>query len=203
LSGDVRETILKLQHAFGARIERVLGAKGGLLVVLDRVDAQAESFAEEISDRIPVALVDPRTLRGLQRLGSSSPAADAETIFEKGSEPQTPMEPTLLRQAREKLRAAEVLIRQSCLGSACELLLGALLAAAANRADQDLPPTAQQAGIWLYSEAIPSGQVTQDQAALIMRAIALSQGAEQVPEPLLWELAGDAAQFIMEIGNHP
>jgi superfamily II DNA or RNA helicase len=199
LDDQVRESLLRLQADFGPRIERILGAKGGLLVVLDRVDSEDDRVAEDISDRVPVALVDLRTLRGLQRLGAASPAAEAETIFEKESEPREPAEPPLLRKSREKLEAAEVLIRQSCPGTACELLLGALLTAAASRAGLNEPPTPQKAGVWLYSDALPGGQVTQDQAAIIMRAIALAQGAEQIPEPLLRELSDDVAAFLQDV----
>ncbi len=193
---EVRNAILAAQDAFGARIERILGSGGGLLVVLDRVDEAADRIAAAIPGRIPVALIDPRTLGGLRRLGAASPVADAQTLFEPSDAGAEPAEPRLLVQAREKLRGAEVLIQQACPGPAMDLLVSALLAAAAVRADQATAPAPQQAGVWLYGEALPRGALNQDQAALIMRGLALAQGADAVPEALVRALAADVAGFV-------
>jgi superfamily II DNA or RNA helicase len=193
---EIRRAILAVQDAFGSRIERILGSGGGLLVVLDRVDEAADQVAAAIPGRIPVALIDPRTLGGLRRLGTSSPVAAAQTLFEAQAADAVPAEPRLLTQARGKLRGAEVLIQQSCPGPALDLLLGALLAAAAVRAGETTAPAPQQAGVWLYGEALPKGRLTPDQAGLIMRGLALAQGADAVPEPLVRALAADVVLFV-------
>ncbi len=198
IESEIRRAILAVQDAFGPRIDRILGTGGGLLVVLDRVDEEADRMASEISGRIPVALIDPRTLGGLRRLGAASPVAESRTLFEAAPRTVPQREPPLLRQAREKLQGAEVLIRQACPAPAMDLLLGALLAAAAERAGQKVPPVPQQAGVWLYGEALPKGALSQDQAGLIMRAMALAQGANAVPEPMLRGLAADASAFVQE-----
>ena len=79
-----------------------------------------------------------------------------------------------------------------------DLLVSALLAAAAVRADQATAPAPQQAGVWLYGEALPRGALNQDQAALIMRGLALAQGADAVPEALVRGLADDVGAFVAE-----
>ena len=195
---EIRRAILAVQDAFGPRIERILGSGGGLLVVLDRVDEESDRTASAISDRFPVALIDPRTLGGLKRLGAASPVADSRTLFEAARDEEALHEPPLLRQARDKLQGAEVLIQQACPAPAMDLLLGALLAAAAVRADREIAPTPQQAGVWLFGEALPKGVLTQDQAGLVMRAIALAQGADVVPELMLRGLADDVGAFVAE-----
>ncbi len=192
---QVRAAILGLQAAFGVRVERILGAGGGLMAVLDRVDAADDAIAEELAEAVPIALVDPRTLNSLNRLGAASPVAEADTLFQPPALEQ-PAEPRLLRQAREKLQAARLLLDQACPGPATELLGGALLAAAAQRAGLDHPPEPRQAPVWLYSEALPAGVLSPDQAALITRALALSQGDDNLPENLVRELAADAAAFL-------
>ncbi|HSQ06450.1 MAG TPA: helicase, partial [Chromatiaceae bacterium] len=137
-----------------------------------------------------------RTLGGLRRLGAASPVAAAQTLFEAQAADAPPAEPRLLTQARGKLQGAEVLIQQSCPGPALDLLLAALLAAAAARAGETIAPAPQQAGVWLYGEALPKGLLTPDQAGLIMRGLALAQGADAVPEPLVRTLAADVALFV-------
>jgi superfamily II DNA or RNA helicase len=196
IEADIRRAILEVQSAFGPRVERILGAGGGLLVVLDRVDAEADRVAAALSGQVPVALIDPRTLGGLQRLGSASPVAEVRTLFEPAAAQPERRVPPLLRQAREKLRGAEVLIQQACPAPAMDLLLGALLAASALRAGQESPPAAQQAGVWLFAEALPRGILDQAQAGLLMRAIALAQAADGVPHAMLRELAAAAAAFV-------
>ncbi|CRI67708.1 hypothetical protein THIOKS1770002 [Thiocapsa sp. KS1] len=196
----IRHAIEAVQNAFGTRIERILGSGGGLLVVLDRVDAEADRLAAAISGQVPVALIDPRTLSGLRRLGDASPIARAHPLVEPTEDRRNLQEPKLRSRAREKLRGAEVLIQQACPVPAMDLLLGALLACAAVRAEQETPPTPQQTGIWLYSEALPKGILTQDEAGLLMRALALSQGAEAIPDALLRDLAADVARFVAETG---
>ena len=192
----LRHCIETLQKRFGPRIERILGSGGGLLVVLDRVDAEADRFAAGMDGEIPVALIDPRTLHGLQRLGRHSPLAQATSHYEAtgGGSPRSRQ----LAQAGERFRAAEVLLEQRCAAPAAELLVSALLASAAARADLDLdhPPGPAEAGVWLYGEALPKGWLTADRAALIMRTITLAQAAE-LPVPLLRELVDDCREFVV------
>jgi hypothetical protein len=163
---------------------------------VDQVDEEVDRAASSISQQVPVALIDLRTLNGLRRLGAGSPVAESRTLFEAPPTTAAQREPRLLRQAREKLQGAEVLIQQACPAPAMELLLGALLAAAAVRAGQETPPAPQQAGVWLYGEALPKGALTPEQAGLVMRAVALAQGGDTVPESMLRELTADISAFV-------
>ena len=197
-SAAVHTCIVALQRDFGPRIQRVLGARGGLVVVLDRVDEADDEAAAALSDSVPIALIDRRTLQSLQRLQDASPLAGAEELELPAptGEPPVPAEPPLLRRSRESLEAARLLIDQGCPGPACELLLGALLNAAAHRCGADQPPAAREAAVWLYGEALPSGQLQGEDAMLITRAQALSQAADAIPPALLAGLAADAAAFL-------
>ncbi|NEX21984.1 DEAD/DEAH box helicase [Thiorhodococcus mannitoliphagus] len=201
----VRECILELQQRFGARIARILlqkrddgvGKSRGLLVVLDRVSQDDDAAIEGLLEQVPLALIDCRTLASLGRLGTASPVADAESVFETETASfEPPAEHPLLRRAREGLEAATLLARQSCPGPAAELLLTALLAAAAHRAGREDPPAAQQVGVWLYAEALPTGALTADDAALLMRAVALAQGGQALPQELLETLIEDVSTFV-------
>lgn len=200
----VGDCILELQGLFGARIARVLvqkrgedGRSRGLLVFLDRVGAEDDAAIEGLLDQVPVALIHRRTLARLGRLGSASPVAEAEPVFQTETAPtEPPAEHPLMRRAREALEAATLLAQQSCPGPAAELLLSALLAAAASRAGRESAPAPQQLGVWLYAEALPGGALTQDDAAVLMRAVALAQGGDALPQALLETLIEDAAAFV-------
>ncbi|MCF8005057.1 MAG: SWF/SNF helicase family protein, partial [Chromatiaceae bacterium] len=213
LDDAVRDCVIALQTQFGARIQRMLAQRrrdsglgvgmGGLLVVLDRVEETDDEIAAGLSERVPVALIDRRTLASLGRLGEASPVAEAEPVFDgeaadadAGGTLEAPVESPLLRKAREAIDAARLLIQQRCPGPALDLMLSGLLAAAAYRVGRADPPSPSKAGIWLYGEVLPAGLLEQSDIALLMRAIALGQGADAVPEALLTALADDAAVFI-------
>jgi len=202
----ITRCVEELQTAFGARIERILGAGGGLLVVMDQVDEAADRLSTRLSERVaeefeievPVALVDPLTLKSLQRLGSASPVQEGETYYTAESDSRS-SESVLLKQAREHFTAAELLLEQTHKGPALELLNTALLATAAARGGQGRAPTPEQAGVWLFSEALPQGWLDQGQAALIMRGLSLAQASE-LPDALLASLLEDSRGFIHVAG---
>ncbi|MGE5155275.1 MAG: DEAD/DEAH box helicase, partial [Bdellovibrio bacteriovorus] len=201
---EVRRCVVALQEGLGARIERILASRGGLLVVLDRTDEAADRLAQQISDQIPIALIDRRTLAGLERLGAASPVEQGETLFQAPAASVTGGLHPLARQAESKFEGARVLLAQTQAGAplagpAADLLLGALLCAAALLAGRDQPPAPREAGIWLYGDAIPKGAIDQGDTALLMRAVALAQAGESVPPALLQDLAADTERFIRRV----
>lgn len=66
---------------------------------------------------------------------------------------------------------------------ATELLASAMMARVADRAGLATPPSASEAGVWIYGTALPQGLVTGEEAGLVMRAVALSQ-ADTLPHDL-------------------
>ena len=193
---ELSACIEELQQQFGLRIERILGVDGGILTVLDQVTAEDDQVVEKLSETMPVAIIDMRTLAGLARLGGGSPVAEHQILY-NGTEPKTaepgPSELQLL--AAEKFKAATVLLDQNCAGVALDLLLSALLLRASDQAQLTIAVTPQDTGVWLYSEALPKGFLTQDDAALIMRALALAQ-SPSVPENMVIDLCLDVELFI-------
>jgi superfamily II DNA or RNA helicase len=187
----VRRAIEAVQGAFGPRIERIVGSGGGLLVVMDPVDAEAERLSLELSEELPVAVIEPRAYNALVRLGAASPLKEARMLYEAGQAPDQPRIPPLLALARQRLDAAQVLVDQGSSGPAVELLASAMLAAAAARAELHQAPSSEEASVWLYAEAVPRGLVTAEQAAAVTRALALRQ-APSVPDALVQAVLDDA-----------
>ena len=194
---EITHCIEGLQQAFGPRIERILGSGGGLLAVLDQVGEEEDRIATELSETIPVAIIDQRTLAGLERLGAGSPIAESHSYYDAAEAKDEKAPSRLLLIAAEKLKAANVLIEQECFSAAMELLLSALLAAASSRTDRELSISAQEVGVWLYGEILPKGLLTEGDTALIMRAVSLAQ-APSIPNNLLTELGLDVETFITQ-----
>jgi len=164
-------------------------------VVLDQVDAAADAVAESLSDEVPVALIDPLALKGFQQLGAASPLVGARPWYDAAEEESGDGLTRMQRLAADKLNAAKVLMGQGMSESALDLALAAMLAAAADAAGKDTPVAAHEAGVWLFSGAIPSGLLDSQDASLIMKGIGLSQGSE-VPDDLVAEPLDDADRFI-------
>lgn len=198
LEEAIGRCIAALQQAFGTRIERIFGSGGGLVAVMDRVDAEADRLAEQLSTEVPVALIDRLALKGLQRLGGGSPLAEARSYFDATTAEGKPSESRLRRQAREKLSAARLLFEQQLHDSALEMVLAALLRAAADKAGRDFPLSRAEVGIWAYAEALPSGILDQEQVGMVMRAVSFVQGGE-APADLVSALLDDAACFVASL----
>jgi hypothetical protein len=171
--GRVMELVQGKQNLFDNVIdpeasEDVVGVSPKLLekLVADLAETREGAAA-------PAALVDPLTLKSLQRLGEASPVQEKELYYTAESDGRS-SESLLLKQAKEHFTAAELLVEQDRNGPALELLNTALLATAAARGGQSRAPTAAQAGVWLFSEALPQGWLDEAQAALIMRGVSLA-----------------------------
>lgn len=191
----VRECIVRIQQAFGSRIERILGSGGGLLVVMEPVDAEAEAIAEALSDSVPVALIEPRTLASLKRLGAASPVGETKTLFEAKADDGGQRISPFVQTALNKLRSAEVLIEQKSMAGTMELLASAMLAAAAAKAGLAQIPAMEDAGVWIYAQALSRGVVSPDQATALMRCLALAR-APSVPEELIFQVLHDARLMV-------
>lgn len=194
---SLRTCILAIQRHFGQRVERILGSGGGLLVVLDQVSDTDDQQVAQLGGDIPVALLDPRTLRSLQRLGAASPLKDAQPYYDAATrvDAEEPAVPRLLLKAQDKFRAAELLLEQGMTNVPLELLLEVVLNTAAARGNLERAPKAVDAGVWVYAEAVPNGWLAHEEAALVMRAIALAQALE-LPMSLLEQLLEDVRGFV-------
>lgn len=195
LAQAISRCIEALQQAFGPRIERIFGSRGGLVTVLDRVDADADRLAEQLSAEVPVALIDRLALKGLQRLGGGSPLAETHSYFDAATAADRASESLLRRQAKEKLTAARLLFDQQLFDSALDMVFAALLNAAAEKSGRNAPLDKTEVGIWAYAEALPQGILNQDQVGLLMRALSFAQGST-APANLVQTLLDDAANFV-------
>lgn len=190
-----KQALAAIQTAFGARIERVLAKSGGLLVVVERWDDDDEQSAKVVSaDGLPVAVIDARTWRSLQRLGSASPLAESKTVFEPSVDPQQPTQNPLHELATQKLRSARVLLEQQCHAGVVDLLASALLLKLAALNGQAQAPQLTDATVWLYSDIMPRGLLTAEQAGRVLQVVALSLSSS-VPEVLIRQVAHEAEQL--------
>lgn len=192
---QIHAIIQQLQSEFGARIERIIGANGGLLVSVRTLSEEDEQCVQALSSVIPVVLVSPSTLAGLKRLGS---IPQGETLFDQQLNEPPKIHP-LLQKAREQMEAAEILLQRDCHTGVMALLGSALLSLVAVLSDNSQPPNTEQATLWLYSEALPNGRLTIEQTTGIVRTLSLAQ-AVTIPATLVQQSMDDArALFAMMV----
>jgi microcompartment protein CcmK/EutM len=196
-NSHIKLAIVAVQNAFKQRIQQIMGAGGGLLVILESCTEADELLAEELSQTdLPVVAMAAHTLRSMQRLGVASPVLNAQVLMEAVVEEAIPPNP-LFKSAVDKLQAAEILLQQQCTAGAMDLLAASMLARAAAMAGQTVVPSADQVSVWLYGELLPQQILTAEQGAAIVRVVALSQ-SHQVPEALLAVCLADARQLCSE-----
>ncbi|MFI3136801.1 MAG: helicase-related protein [Methylococcaceae bacterium] len=188
---SVNALIVKVQDAFKQRIQRIMGAGGGLLVVLDAFTEADEQLAEALSQPgLPVVAMAAHALRSLQRLGAASPLAHLQVLVEPISAVTVTINP-LFKRATDTLHAAELLLQQGCTAGVMELLAASMLAKATALAQQAVIPATDQVSVWLYGELLPQHTLTGEQVAAIVRVMALSQ-SHQVPDALIAQCLEDA-----------
>ncbi|QTR49882.1 hypothetical protein [Candidatus Thiothrix anitrata] len=135
-----------------------------------------------------------RALASLQRLGAASPLKDAQPYYDSATTVEAERSPRLLLKAQEKF-CGELLLEQGMTNVPLELLLETVLNTAAARGNLERAPKAAQAGVWVYAEAVPNGWLAHEEAALVMRSIALAQALE-LPTSLLEQLLEDVRGFV-------
>lgn len=194
---QINALIVQLQSAFTPRIQRIMGANGGLLVVLEQCTEADEQLAESLSQAdVPVAVIAAQALRSLQRLGLS-PVGERELL--PVIETAATANP-LIKVATDKLQAAEILMQQNCSAGVLDLLASGMLTATAVLAGLTHLPAPESISVWLYTDILPQQTLTAEHVAAIVRVMALSQSPE-VPDQLLEQCLYDARQLIAELGN--
>ncbi|MBS4050730.1 MAG: DEAD/DEAH box helicase [Methylomonas sp.] len=195
---SVRRVLTGIQAAFGSRIERVLAKAGGLLVVVEQWHDDDEHAAQDLSaGDLPVAVIDGRNWRSLQRLGNASPLAEVDTLFEAVKVDQ-PEQNLLHELARQKLRSADVLLEQQCTAGVMDLLASALLMKLAALNNQTQAPTITDAAVWVHTEIVPSGLLTPEQAAQVVQVVSCSLGSN-LPDILVRQAANDVGHLFAQM----
>ncbi len=193
---QISSLITKIQTAFSPRIERVLVSGGGLLVVVDRVEQNDDRIAQELSEtELPVVVIDARTLNSLQRLGASSPVAEAKIIIEEDKQ-QDDINP-LVKIAQDKLHSAEILVNQQYYAGVMDILATTMLTVATYVSDQQQLPALEKATVWLYSDVLPKQLMTVEQVGAIVRVISLSQNVD-VPDVLIEQALSDTQALVAQ-----
>jgi SNF2 family DNA or RNA helicase len=201
-NAQVRELIIKIQSSFSARIERILASGGGLLVVVNQIEAGDDELSEQLSEaELPVVVIEAKTVSNLQRLGNSSPIAEVKTVFE-AEENQAEIENPLIKIAQDKLRSAEVLVEQQCFAGVMEILASTMLILATVAAGENQPPTMDKATVWLYSDILPQQLMTAEQIASIVKVISLTQNVD-VPEILVQQALIDTQALSVQYATAP
>lgn len=196
----VRELLVGLQQVYGDRIVRIMGAGGGLLVLLSPYENRDEERVQQWANApIPVEVIAASTWGRLQRLGAVTAEASTRVWFEP-EQTATPTVNPLFAVAKAKLRSAEMLLEQQLSAGVMDLLAASLLAVAAAKAGLKQEPSRETAILWLYNEALPQLWLNTDQVAAIVRALSLSQH-QDLPTALLEQVLADARLLCYSEGD--
>jgi hypothetical protein len=185
---DLSTLVARLGSMLPGRVERIVARGGGLVVVVDLVDALARAVAEGLGGEVPVVVVDRATWGGLCLVEPGLATAMVLTTVA----PTTPIRPSPAR----KLAAARVLLDQGLPDQALDLCLDAMLLALAEDAP---PPPRDQAAVWLFGTLVPAGRASPADGALVARALALGQ-VTSLPTPLVVAVLDEADGLVARAG---
>ncbi|MEZ4267616.1 MAG: DEAD/DEAH box helicase [Myxococcota bacterium] len=180
------------QHRLGSRLERIIARPRGLLVVAESTPADVSHLSDQCPADLEIAVIPPAVFLALQRFGMGAPA-DSVTVHERQPEIAPSPDPHAAFIAR-KLQAATALMASEMHAEAVGLIAQATVAIAARLAGADTLPEAATLPVWLYTDAVPAGAVSPEDAALVLRAHALS-AAPAVPAALAETLLRETHTF--------
>ncbi|MFT4925592.1 MAG: superfamily II DNA or RNA helicase [Phenylobacterium sp.] len=198
---QIKTGLLKIQQYYGQRIEQIMAKGGGLLIILNALDDDDDTFIQTLGLTIPIALIDLKTIRQLQGLGINTLGDDVQSI----ELPPASIIPTLSvwhQQASEKLIAAQTLLDQQIESGAnltsavVELLCSAIASALTDKAQLNQIMPTEQIPVWLYSTALSEALLNMEEINLISRVIGLRL-ANPVPDNLLIQALTDVQGLLL------
>lgn len=190
----VNDIVQQMQQTLGQQIQQVMAKEGGLLVIVDQLTDEAVAYIDQLPSPIPVAIIDQRTLNMLERLGSSSPIANAKPL------PLESLHPWLNR-ARQQLGAAQILIEQDQTAGVMEVLCSATSALVSDKAShsQLIPP--EEVTVWLYSQGLSQQLFTIEETALLSKIFSLRLSTD-IPMALLQQMMIELNQLLGCLENY-
>lgn len=195
---QINEGITRLQNRFGERLQQIMAKGRGLLLIIDRVDAEDAAFVHQLGLPVPLALLDVFSQQQLASLGSDSPIADARNLHKfKAANPVR----RWLVQAKEKLGAIQLLLEHNSHAGVMELLGSVVTSLLNDKADAPQAIPIDEASVWIYSEGLPRQLMTDEEASTLSRILSL-RFASNIPPNLLEKSYEDVRELVeREIKN--
>lgn len=192
---QLKIVINALQRHFAARIEQILGKRGSLLVVLDQLNDEDENFINQLDSPVPIALIDTRNLKQLQKLQALSPLQDLQQI-PLSTEPNV-LENPWFKQAHQKLAAAKLLQQHGQVGS-LDMLIGATCAQLTAWSEKPTLLTVENACLSLYTDSKLQEKLCNKDSLAISRLFSLRE-VGSLPEPLLLQLIDEVESLLQNV----
>ena len=184
----VNNVVQKIQQSFGRHIDQILVKEGGLLVIIDQLTEQAETFVDQLTSPVPIALIDLKTLRMLERLGDGSPISGAQPLTQA---PETPW----LTRARQQLAAAHILMEQELDTGVIELLCSAATALITYKAELSQLISTEEASVWIYNQGLQQQPLMPEEVMVLAKIFSLRLSIN-IPTPLLQQSLDDLEQLL-------
>lgn len=186
---ELEQIILQVETQFSGRIESIKARKDQIIVVLLHITDEDEDFTESLDSHIPVALVDTRSLRQLQKLAPEGWSA----ITTPTEAPQKPVENPWHKTATDKLQTAK-LLQQQGLSGVMDLLSAAICAKITAILEQQEQCPQDQACLALYTDTALLEKLSASDIATFNTVFNLSKLNTDIPaalqEALIVELEG-------------
>lgn len=191
------ETLSAVEKQFAKRIDTIKAQQNQVIVVLDEITDTDETFVDQLLSDLPIVLLDPRTMRQLQKLSPDGWQSFGHDLANTGGASQeVPLSPWY-KIASEKYQAAKTLNQQSIPG-ALDLLSAAVCAKISAITQKEELISADDASLELYTNPAILEELTSEEIGIFVKVFNLSRLNTAVPDAvtdtLLTELEKSLAQ---------
>ncbi len=185
LSEDTQliETLGAVEKQFAKRIDTIKAQQNQVIVVLDQITDSDEAFADQLLSDIPIVLLDPRTMRQLQKLSPDGWQSFGNNLAgNAGAMQEVPVSPWH-KIASDKYQAAKTLSQQAIPG-ALDLLSAAVCAKISAIAQREELISVDNASLELYTNAAILEELSSEEIGLFIKVFNLSRLNTPVPDAL-------------------
>lgn len=180
-------TLGAVEKQFTKRIDTIKAQQNQIIVVLDEITDSDEAFAEQLLIDIPIVLLDPRTMRQLQKLNPDGWQSFGNDIVSNAeSQSEEPLSPWH-KIATDKYLAAKTLTQQGIPGT-LDLLSAAVCAKISAIALKDELISVDNASLELYTNAAILEKLTPEEIGHFIKVFNLSRLNTPIPDALTHNL---------------
>lgn len=178
------EILGAVEKQFAKRIDSVKAQPNQIILVLDEITDSDEAFTDQLNSDIPIVLLDPRSMRQLQKLSPNGWQSFSDNLAHAtNSQPQKQTSPWH-KIASDKYLAAKILNQQSISG-ALDLLSAAVCAKISAIAHKDELISVDKASLELYTNAEILEKLTSEEIGNFIKVFNLSRLNTPIPDALI------------------
>lgn len=173
-----------IEKQFAKRIDTIKAQQNQIIVVLDEIADSDEAFAEQLQSDITIVLLDPRSMRQLQKLSPDGWQSFGNDLAQSADSPSKEQHNPWHNIANDKYLAAKTLSQQGIAG-ALDILSAAVCAKISAIAQKEELLSTDNASLELFTNASILEELTSEEIGQFIKVFNLSRLNTPIPAVLI------------------